>query len=567
MPGQGQGPRSTASLVSQTSSRENPFNDSSPNSISGKFNLSPDPRAWGTTAGAEDDDWLHDPRRGKSIDDLGTIFTFRGLANVGCLVILALGLTTLFAGYPLIDYFTRDKQTNLGGYNLGAINATGQVMQSSFSLIDPDTPQSAYTKPGIRNPSEELQLVFSDEFNVEGRTFYPGDDPFWEAVDLWYWPTNDMEWYDPEQVTTTGGYLRILMEERRNHGMRYISGMISSWNKFCFTGGYIEAAVSLPGDPTVSGLWPAVWTMGNLGRAGFGASTEGLWPYTYDKCDVGTLPNQTNADGSPHGPTHTGIVPEFDFELSWLPGMRLSACTCPGEQHPGPVHRDGTFVSRSAPEIDIIEVQVNMTTREGEASQSVQFAPFDDNYAWNNETYLEIYDNTVSYLNSYQGGVLQQTGSVVSIVNQDCYTTKSSCFAIYGYEYKPGLQEDGAYITWVNNGKRSWTFQAGGIGENPRVEISARPIPREPMYILINLGISDGFSPVEATLRFPVEMHIDYIRVYQPKDAINYGCDPQGFPTSNYINQYIEAYTNPNLTSWEKDYGQTWPRSSLKDGC
>lgn len=35
------------------------------------------------------------------------------------------------------------------------------------------------------------------------------------------------------------------------------------------------------------------WAMGNLGRAGFGASLEGMWPYTYDSCDVGTLPNQT----------------------------------------------------------------------------------------------------------------------------------------------------------------------------------------------------------------------------------------------------------------------------------
>lgn len=38
--------------------------------------------------------------------------------------------------------------------------------------------------------------------------------------------------------------------------------------------------------------------MGNLGRAGYGASVEGLWPYTYDSCDVGTLANQTFADGS-----------------------------------------------------------------------------------------------------------------------------------------------------------------------------------------------------------------------------------------------------------------------------
>jgi hypothetical protein len=25
-----------------------------------------------------------------------------------------------------------------------------------------------------------MKLVFSDEFNTDGRTFYPGDDPFWK---------------------------------------------------------------------------------------------------------------------------------------------------------------------------------------------------------------------------------------------------------------------------------------------------------------------------------------------------------------------------------------------------
>ena len=44
---------------------------------------------------------------------------------------------------------------------------------------------------------KDYQLVFSDEFNQPGRTFYPGDDPFFEAVDLHYWQTNDLEWYDP----------------------------------------------------------------------------------------------------------------------------------------------------------------------------------------------------------------------------------------------------------------------------------------------------------------------------------------------------------------------------------
>ena len=52
--------------------------------------------------------------------------------------------------------------------------------------------------------------------------------------------------------------------------------MMSSWNKFCFTGGYIEANVTLPGVNNILGLWPAIWTMGNLGRAGYGATLDGM---------------------------------------------------------------------------------------------------------------------------------------------------------------------------------------------------------------------------------------------------------------------------------------------------
>jgi beta-glucanase (GH16 family) len=58
--------------------------------------------------------------------------------------------------------------------------------------------------------------------------------------------------------------------------MNYYSGMMQSWNKFCFTGGLIEARVMMPGWPQYLGMWPALWTMGNLGRAGYGATTDGL---------------------------------------------------------------------------------------------------------------------------------------------------------------------------------------------------------------------------------------------------------------------------------------------------
>ena len=34
---------------------------------------------------------------------------------------------------------------------------------------------------------------FSDEFEDDGRTFYDGDDPYFQAVDLWYGVTQDLE--------------------------------------------------------------------------------------------------------------------------------------------------------------------------------------------------------------------------------------------------------------------------------------------------------------------------------------------------------------------------------------
>jgi Beta-glucan synthesis-associated protein SKN1/KRE6/Sbg1 len=39
---------------------------------------------------------------------------------------------------------------------------------------------------------------------------------------------------------------------------KYIqSGMLQSWNKFCFIGGVVEFSAKLPGDPHKGGLWPA----------------------------------------------------------------------------------------------------------------------------------------------------------------------------------------------------------------------------------------------------------------------------------------------------------------------
>lgn len=568
-------PQSLRSAQSYNTLSESPYSSAGrtaslqEQSISDKFSLSPDPSSWGATLAMnleEPDDELHnpDPRRDRKNDRGGSVFTYRGLANLGCLIFLAVGMITLFAGYPMISYFTKQSPSNEGGFNIGGINASGQIptMTNNYGLIDVDTPTSAHTYTSFAD-SSQWQLVFSDEFEVEGRTFWPGDDPYWEAVNLHYWQTNDLEWYYPDQVTTRNGSLEITLSEREMNNLSFTSGLLSTWNKFCFTGGMVLASVSLPGTNDVSGLWPAVWSMGNLGRVGYGASLEGMWPYSYDACDVGTAPNQT-VNGAPAAAV-TGN-PYDNSPLSYLPGQRLSRCTCKGESHPGPMHSDGTYVGRSAPEIDVFESQVIL---QGQVSQSAQWAPMNYAYQWSNLSQnYKIPNPDVTQLNSYLGGVYQQSTSGVTNTNQNCYTQKTGCFSTYGYQYKPGYSADGGYISWITNDVVGWTLDAGALVADPVTQISDRPIPQEPMYLITNLGISENFQTVDFTnLIFPATMRIDWIRVYQPQGSINIGCDPKDFPTAAYINEYIEAYTNPNLTTWKNDFKQPFPKNNLTTGC
>jgi len=356
----------------------------------------------------------------------------------------------------------------------------------------------------------------------------------------------------------------ITLTETPSHDLNYESAMITSWNKFCFTGGLIETSVMLPGISNVNGLWPAVWTMGNLGRAGYGACLDGLWPYTYDACDVGTAPNQT-IQGQPNLPASLGDSSRGG-SLSYLPGQRLSRCTCPGEPHPGPSHPDGSYVGRAAPEIDIFEATV--TDGLGQVSQSAQWAPFNAGYNWTEilGTTYTVPNQTNTIINAYKGGAYQQATSALTNTNPDCYQLGTGCFAVYGFEYQPGF--DNAYITWAANGQVAWTLYSSGMVADPTSQISTRPVPQEPMYIIVNLGISPFFGTIDfAHLTFPAIMMVDYIRVYQPKNAINVGCDPTDFPTKAYIAQYPEAYSNPNLTTWVDDFGQPFPKNKLTTGC
>jgi len=67
------------------------------------------------------------------------------------------------------------------------------------------------------------------------------------------------------------------------------------------------------------------------------------------------------------------------------------------------MHKDGTFVGRSAPEIDVFEATTEHY--KGAVSQSGQWAPFNAGYEWFNTTANFIVpDPTITQPNTYTGG-------------------------------------------------------------------------------------------------------------------------------------------------------------------
>jgi len=144
-----------------------------------------------------------------------------------------------------------------------------------------------------------------------------------------------------------------------------------------------------------------------------------------------------------------------------------------------------------------------------------------------------------------------------------------TAYAPYGYEWwsNPNKRSEG-FITWFSNGQKTWTMTSNAIGADTVSQVSARLVPEEPLYVILNLGMSPGFQRQDFKhLTFPSRMYIDYVRVYQRQGVKNgVTCDPPSHPTANYINKHIQAYTNPNLTTWAQA-GNTFPRNSRYDGC
>jgi hypothetical protein len=48
-------------------------------------------------------------------------------------------------------------------------------------------------------------------------------------------------------------------------------------------------------------------------------------------------------------------------------------------------------------------------------------------------------------------------------------------------------------------------------------------------------------------MALPGVMLVDYVRVYQREGQENIGCNPKDYPTADYIDRHLDAYTSACL--------------------
>jgi beta-glucanase (GH16 family) len=466
---------------------------------------------------------------------------------------------------------TKTKTTTARKKNVTRITEMPTPAPTSSTDAPSNRPSASPTMYPTFHPDRVFELVFSDEFQVDGRQFYDGADPRWTAMDKNDYTNDALHYYSSKNVRTELGQLIITSEaadtdvvgfddvkrERTHVTKHFRSAMLQTWNKFCLTGGIIEAQVTLPGKYNVGGLWPAFWLLGNLARHTYVGSSEHIWPWSSSLC----YPKELRA-------------------------QRISGCDA--VDHYG----FQSFLGRGAPEIDIFEVQPgNIPHNQGQflkspvgqpfMSASFQVAPGRTNnrpgpgeWPGPGQWYEGLLGGRDTAPNIYFYGTYNHFLSDVDPAKQDYWSDaisynrqlNESFFEIphiYRLEWDvPGNHSDG-YLHWFVDGEMVLSIN----GTSLRKAGYGAEISSEPSYIIVNTAVSKqwgfpkecpancpckvydcnsrqwqnfcGFSPgfCKMMLEKPPEYKIDWIRAYQdphdPKHKV--GCSTPERPTRKFI--------------------------------
>ncbi|KAJ8561939.1 hypothetical protein ON010_g7740 [Phytophthora cinnamomi] len=361
--------------------------------------------------------------------------------------------------------------------------------------VDLDTPEDKYVYTSSRG--RRWDLVMSDEFNVANRSFRAGDDHMWTSLE------------NPDG----GGMLEVRAQLPGATGADSGNPDVAKGNN-----GKVENTRYYP-------TWPGIWMLGNLGRAICSASTNRMWPYSYNECDADV------------------------FDSSF---QRISAC----ESNPG--YGLNPNQGRGAPEIDVLKGG-------GLAiSSSLQIAPGmpDDCRLFPVDTSTGDYSYCLYAYN---------------------------CFLDYQVEWVTGENGYVRWMLHGEPLFEVTTEAIVNVPQNKNKTNPQKIMIEEPLYIIFNVALSSSWSAThpnpgkecrgdgkdEVTNKicdaFPMYMKIDYIRLYQDLaddlEADNYmqvGCDPASHPTKEWIEGHIDEYEDDD-NKWEEVVGKAFCKTS--DDC
>ena len=471
---------------------------------------------------------------------------------------------------------------------LPALAAASSLPFNLSEYVDPTTPAFALQTSTPDQPHRELTIVFSDEFNVtwEGNrswtptTTVPGAaaQKKWSATYQLNTDSYGATFLHPQMVTASNGTLHLRGREERYGGAAYLGAQLTTWNRVCFQGGYLEVCAPIspssyaphapllrtrhrhrpilnlvqspsnpqrcPARPQVAfmlpptaqahprGVWTAIWIMGNLARDVYPASVESVWPFSYDECQC--------------------PGPEAEYGLS----QKISKC----DLHAGRYGLNG-YQGRGAPELDLLETIIcsrqmtphlaqNLSARANDTCliSSLQLAPRLPGYLrpviFGLPGPLQTppsaerpwYADSVSY-----GPYSTINGAFYGMNNYDTMgaMTVLDPVAAYTSFHTVGLHVDIGPTCKMNRrggegpytpheaeaclNQSSLTYYHDGVmvthikgsAFRARGGLLAREFPQEPMYILLGLKLSpDRWGQADPSI-FPLDFQIEYVRLYQ----------------------------------------------------
>ncbi|KAG7401634.1 hypothetical protein PHYBOEH_000166 [Phytophthora boehmeriae] len=413
------------------------------------------------------------------------------------MLLLALLLPAAEAFMPISLALQRAKQ-NLTAFQTKWIDPDTEPQ--FYKMKIPDGPHNFPDDGGDPDAMYEYDLIFSDEFNSSKRTFESGFDSKWTAVDIRDTTNMGQHYFLPQAVQVDKGTLIITTSKpkERYRGSKYVSGSVQTWNKFCYTGGFVEVRAILPGKWGIPGTWPAIWIMGNIGRAPFLGSQDGTWPWSFDVC----APSVEKAEKVK---------------------QKINACGNLTNKHDKESYPEmyglNPFQGRGATEIDVIEAQIRARDE-----------PAD-----------------------YYGDLGLDSISALTQLQPDAFRA----YHLYRLDWSPGPE---GYIRWWMDG--NFMFEIPGSALNKWVGgVPPRLIPVEPSYLILSTAVSEKFSPPcqgqICDSLWPSNFTIDYVRVYQgnPNRYTSLGCNPVAYPTTEWIYAHPVDYGLPWYVSLRVDIG------------